>query len=150
MLISNFLNSSFRSFCFEPILLMPWTPLSTSVLNAIWTVCGCHVVWSWCGQSRVLCVFNSGSAALAFPAWLPWLGATFQVRGQFGVTLGSNVLSNKAAGPQDWVRPVSWQRALPPTPNHGSSRSGGDWDCRTPFSFHQFQFICSYKLAWTN
>lgn len=131
--------------CHEPYCRHPMI-----VLNVIWTVCGCQVVWSWCGQSGVLCVLNSGKAALALPAWLPWLGATTQVRGQFGVTSGSNVLPNKAAGPRDWVRPVSWQRALPPTPNHGSSHPGGDWDCRAPFSFHQFQFICSYKLARTN
>lgn len=122
--------------------------------NVTWTVCGCHVVWYWCGRSGVFSILNSGLAALALSAWLPWLGATSQVRGQFGVALGSNVLPNKAAGPQDRVRPVSWQQALPPTPNHGSSRPGGDWDCRAPFSFHQLQFICSYnlaldKLTWT-
>lgn len=108
------------------------------------------VAWRWCAQSGVLCILSAASAALALPAWLPWLGATSQVRGQFGVTIGSNVLPNKAAGPRDQVRPVSWQQALPPTPNHGSSRPGGDWDRRAPFSFHQLQFICSYKLARTN
>lgn len=70
-------------------------------------------LWSWCARSGVLRVLNSGSAALALPAWLPWLGVTSQARGQFGVTSGSNVLPNNAAGPRDWVRPVSWQQALP-------------------------------------
>lgn len=111
---------------------------------------GHHVAWHWCGQSGVLRILDGRSAALALPAWLPWLGATSWVRGQFGVTSGSNVLPNKAAGPRDRVRPVSWQRALPPTPKHGSGHPGGDWDRRAPFSFHQVQFICSYKLARTN
>ncbi len=55
-------------------------------------------------------------------AWLHWLGVTTQVRGQFGVARGSSVLSNKTAGPPDWIRPVSWQQAPPPTPNHESTR----------------------------
>lgn len=141
LLVKSLVLSLFR-WCQEPF----WR-LHRVIPDVTWTVCGSHVVWCWCGRSGVLAILNSGLAALALPAWLPWLGATSQVRGQFRVTLGSNVLPNKAAGPRDWVRPVSWQRALPPTPNHGSSRPGGDWDCRAPFSFHQLQFICSYKLA---
>lgn len=56
-------------------------------------------------------------------AWLHWLGVTSRVRGQFGVTRGSSVLSNKTAGPPDWIRPVSWQQAPPPYPYHESTRS---------------------------
>lgn len=97
---------------------------------------------------------TAGRQHLPFPesacAWLPWLGVTTEVRGQFRVTWGSSVLSNKAAGPPDWIRPVSWQQALLPTSNHESTRPGGDWDCRAPFSFHQPPFICSYNLAQMN
>lgn len=55
-------------------------------------------------------------------AWLHWLGVTIQVRGQYGVSRGSSVLSNKTAGPPDWIQPVSWQQAPPPTPNYESTR----------------------------
>ena len=78
---------------------------------------------AWCS----VCV-PAGRQHQAFPelacAWLHWLGVTTQVRGQFGVDRGSSVLSNKTAGPQDWIRPVSWQRAPPPhtpTSNHEST-----------------------------
>lgn len=78
------------------------------------------------GGARLSGSLPAGRQGQPFPesacAWLHWLGMTTRVRGQFGVTRGSSVLSNKTAGPPDWIRPVSWQQAPPPTPNHESTR----------------------------
>lgn len=83
-------------------------------------------------------------------AWLHWLGVTTQVRGQFGVVRGSSVLSNKTAGPPDWIRTVSWQPAPLPHPEPWEHPSGGDWDCRAPFFLNQLPFLSSCNLAQIN
>lgn len=107
-----------------------------------------------CGGARCPVSLAAGRQHQTFPelpsAWLHWLGVTTRVRGQFGVKRGSSVLSNKTAGPEDWIRPVSWQQAAHPHPEPVEHRSGVDWDCRTPFSFYQLLFICSYNLALMN
>lgn len=159
-LFCHFLNPSLSRKPLEPNLQSATCQVDDNVWKSNYTKCDfkclkvslCMTLI--CGAARHSVSETAGRQHRPFPesarAWLPWLGVTTGVRGQFGVTWGSSVLSNKAAGPPDWIRPVSWQRALPPIPNYESTRLGGDWDGRAPFSFHQLPFICSYNLAQMN
>lgn len=105
---------------------MPHVMLMTTyqrviLLNVILNGCRCHFVWYWSVVPfSALCLYQQVGSNKPFPAsacaWLHWLGMTTQVRGQFGVTIGSSVLPNKTAGPPDWIQPVSWQQAPPTAP----------------------------------
>lgn len=80
-------------------------------------------------------------------AWLHWLGVTTQVRGQFGASSGSSMLSNIPAGPLDWIRSVSWKQAYPPpTLNHESTQPMVGETARLHSLF--ISFTSSAPITW--